>query len=147
MGEVRRVLACHVCPIAFNSELGVYELNFEGGSRVPLPGDIDQLFFSTTAPAARVNPLDRDAFPGYLGAERASDADLENVRITRVERLSRMGMWLASHGLPDQGVFIELDRRAHRAVEDDAGSGTGIVTWGSTRPGAAVAARRLAGTD
>lgn len=134
MGEVRRVLACHVCPIAYNTELGVYELDFEGGSRVPLPGDIDRLFFSTTAPAARVNPFNRDAFPGYPGAERASDADLENVRITRVERLSRVGTWLASHGLPDQGVFIELDRRVRRAMEDDAGSGTVLVAWGSTAP-------------
>ena len=62
VAEVRRVLDCHVCPIVHDDERAVFAIDFEGGNRVPLPGDIDQLFFSTTAPAAFVGQSVRDPF-------------------------------------------------------------------------------------
>lgn len=106
--EVRRVLSCHVCPVVSNPRTGQLEIDFEGGSRVALPGDIDQLFFSTTAPAARMNQEPRDYFAHAAGEFRSDGTELEYVRITRIERMSRMGTWLGSQGLPDQGVFFEM---------------------------------------
>ena len=108
IAEIRRVLSCYVCPIVQSPEHDAYELDFDGGNRVPLPGDIEQLFFSTTAPAARVSQRSHASLFSMAAVTSSSDADLENVRITRVERLSRVGRWLASHGLPDQGVYMEI---------------------------------------
>lgn len=134
IAEVRRVLDCHVCPIVYDDELGVFAIDFEGGNRVPLPGDIDQLFFSTTAPAAFVGQSARDPFSlGRRSAEE--DGDLEGTRITRIERLSRMGRWLANHGLPDQGAFVEvrgIDGPAHLAAMK--GDEPGLVALGDPVP-------------
>ena len=136
IAEIRRVLACHVCPVVYNEERGAYELDFEGGSRVLLPGDIDELFFSTTAPAAFVGSSARDPFFTARRDAAGEDADLENVRITRIERLSRMGRWLASRGLPDQGVFLEFSSaraRARRAGAEDGGA-PGLAVLGDEAP-------------
>lgn len=108
VGEIRRVLSCHVCPLIRNPKTDMYELDFEGGNRVPLPGDVDQLFFSTTVPAARVNVQSRSFFGRRSGEPELRDSDLEHIRLTRIERQSRVGKWLNSRGLPDQGVFFEL---------------------------------------
>lgn len=113
VAEVRRVLSCHVCPLVRNARTGRLEIDFEGGNRVPLPGEVDQLFFSTTAPAARMNREPRDYFARAAGEFGADEAELEYVRLTRIERVSRMGNWLSSQGLPDQGVYFEM--------RDDAG--------------------------
>lgn len=132
IAEIRRVLSCYACPIVYNTERGAYELDFEGGNRVVLPTDIDSLFFSTTTPVARVGTSARDSFFYQGGGSQLEDADLENIRITRVERLSRAGTWLASHGLPNQGVFIEL-QGAGEPAQDAAehGEAAGLVRYGS----------------
>lgn len=106
--EVRRVLRCHLCPVAYDRELGCYVVDFEGGSQVPLPGDVEQLFFSATAPAARLNPAMEDFFAQQSDVGRMAEDSLRFIRITRVEQLSRAGEWLLAHGLPNQGVYFDL---------------------------------------
>ncbi len=139
MGEVRRELSCHVCPLVPNPKTGMLELDFEGGNRVALPGDVDQLFFSTTVPAARVNMQPRNFFEQRFGASRLRDSDLEYIRLTRIERQSRVGKWLNAQGLPNQGVFFEL--RDDGTVFDDApgvdDAATGAAASGSEPAGGA----------
>lgn len=106
--EIGRVLGCHVCPLVPVGADGALAIDFEGGSQVALPGDAEQLFFSTTAPAARVGASARDYFAAAVPAQADSGADLERVRLTRVERFSRMGEWLDAHGLPCQGVVFDM---------------------------------------
>lgn len=124
VAEIRRVLSCHVCPLVRNLRTGQLEIDFEGGNRVALPGEVDQLFFSTTAPAARVSREPIDYFARTAGEARADEAELEYVRLTRIERMSRVGTWLNAQGLPDQGVYFEM--------RDDATSfGTGSPLAGA----------------
>lgn len=119
--EVRRVLRCHLCPVAYDRELGCYVVDFEGGSQVPLPGDVEQLFFSATAPAARLNPAMEDFFAQQSDVGRMAEDSLRFIRITRVEQLSRAGEWLLAHGLPNQGVYFDLsteeDKKAAAAAD------------------------------
>lgn len=127
IAEVRRVLSCHVCPVVRNPRSGRLEIDFEGGNRVPLPGEVDQLFFSTTAPAARMNREPRDYFARAAGEFRSDETELEYVRLTRIERVSRMGNWLSAQGLPDQGVYFEM--------RDEASAFGDGVTWDAGAPG------------
>lgn len=106
--EVRRVLRCHVCPVAYDRELGCYVVDFEGGSQVPLPGDVERLFFSATAPAARLNPAMEDFFAQQSDIGKLEENSLRFIRLTRVDQLSRAGEWLLAHGLPNQGVYFDL---------------------------------------
>lgn len=52
--EICAVLNCHFCPVEYDACLESYVVDFEGGSRVALPGDPESLFFSVTMPAARL---------------------------------------------------------------------------------------------
>lgn len=52
--EICNMLNCHFCPVEYDASLDSYVIDFEGGSRVVLPDDPEKLFFSTTAPAARL---------------------------------------------------------------------------------------------
>lgn len=112
--EVCRVLACRLCTVVYDRDGRQAYLDFEGGSRVPLPDSVDALFFSTTAPAAR---MDAASMGGGVSqsAWSCSPEDLSTVRLVRVEQSSRAGAWLASHGLPNQGVVFD----AARAWADD----------------------------
>ncbi len=106
--EIRRVLSCHICPVVFDETRGCYLIDFEGGSQVPLPGDIEQMFFSTTAPATRMGNVIADYFARRPDTRGPVEEDLQFARITRIDQLSWAGRWLLSHGLPDQGVFIDF---------------------------------------
>ena len=125
--EVTRVLNCHLCPVVFDAEHGGYLVDYEGGSQALLPDDIEGLFFSTTAPAARIASPARDAFAAHLGTGSSSDAHLAYFRLTRIDHNSRAGEWLYAHGLPDQGAFLDLrgapggdgERREAAEVLDD----------------------------
>lgn len=105
--EVGRTLACHVCPVVRDRRHEVYVVDFEGGSRVVLPGGIEETFFSTVAPASRAGAVLRDTVPGPADLVGESHP-LAHVRLTRVDRISRTGHWLEDHGLPCQGVFMDL---------------------------------------
>ena len=116
VAEVRRMLSCRLCPVVPDAASGGYALDFEGGSRVPLPGGIEETFFSTTAPAARVGGPDAvqtDFMHGETGSDITAD-ELRSVRLARVDRTTAMGEWLARHGLPSQGVFVDMNRASHR---------------------------------
>lgn len=106
--EIRRVLSCHICPLLFDAERGCYVIDFEGGSRVAMPGDIERMFFSTTAPAARVNETMQDYFSRRDGAAVFDEGELQFARLTRIDQLSWAGTWLMSRGLPNQGVFFDF---------------------------------------
>ncbi|OUP08021.1 SpoIIE family protein phosphatase [Collinsella sp. An2] len=137
-GEVRRVLACHVCPVVYDERSGGYLIDYEGGSQVMLPADIDSLFFSTTAPAARVGASLRDRFTTPLGRSSSTEDELKAFRLTRVDRTSRAGEWLYSHGLPNQGVFLDLRRRPANPQEmrpvEPASEEEGLVLFDTSRP-------------
>ena len=111
-GEICHTLACHFCPVEFDAEADAFVMDFEGGSRVELPGDPEDLFFSVTAPAARMGG-EADGFESsVLGSTAAGD--LDHVRLTRVDANMGMGGWLQSHGLPCQGVFVDIGLDAGR---------------------------------
>ena len=120
--EIRRVLSCHVCPVIYDQRSGGYLVDYEGGSQVMLPADVDELFFSTTAPAARVGTSARERFSSALGCSQSVEDELKTLRLTRVDRTSRAGSWLYSHGLPNQGVFLDL-----RKISEGAGEVSELV--------------------
>ena len=68
--EICAVLNCHFCPVEYDAGLEAYVIDFEGGSRVALPGDPESLFFSTTAPAARLGAAS-DGFEASVLVVRA----------------------------------------------------------------------------
>ena len=114
--EVRRMLSCRLCSVVSDGA-GGYAVDFEGGSRVTLPCGVEEAFFSTTAPAARVGgSAPADFMHGEPGAGGAAD-ELRSVRLARVDRTTPMGEWLDRHGLPCQGVFMDLGPEV-----DDLGS-------------------------
>ena len=82
--EMTRVLKCRLCPLFFDHIRGRYVLDFDGGSRVNLPGGIDELFFSTVAPTAYVNPLAEVDAKIHRGAWTYTADDLVDVRVVRV---------------------------------------------------------------
>lgn len=116
--EMTSMLKCRLCPLFFDHMCGRYVLDFDGGSRVNLPGGIDELFFSTVAPAAYVDPLAEVDAKIHRGAWTYTADDLVDVRVVRVDANSRAGRWLALHGLPSQGAFFDIG--ADFGAEDDA---------------------------
>ena len=117
--EVRRMLSCRLCPVVPDGEDG-YAIDFEGGSCVKLPCDIDEAFFSTTAPAARVGSV-AAAQPDFMHGETGGDGvadELRSVRLARVDRTTPMGDWLDRHGLPCQGVFVDMGPEAEGLADD-----------------------------
>ncbi len=105
--EVCRTLGCHCCPVVFDASRGRHMVDFDGGSRVELPGDPETLFFSNKAPAPRLGSVMDDRF-ATAGEGGSFSGELERVRVTRVEASSHTGTWLASHGFPCQGVYIDF---------------------------------------
>ena len=96
--EICNMLNCHFCPVEYDASLDSYVIDFEGGSRVALPDDPEKLFFSTTAPAARLGAGPDGFEASVLGGTSAED--LKHVRITRVDETMPKGGWLRAHGLP-----------------------------------------------
>ena len=116
--EICAVLNCHFCPVEYDAGLETYVIDFEGGSRVALPGDPESLFFSTTAPAARLGATSDGFETSVLGGTSADD--LKHVRLTRVDESTSMGAWLRAHGLPCQGLYVDSGIEAgHYRVEAD----------------------------
>ena len=103
--EICNMLNCHFCPVEYDASLDSYVIDFEGGSRVALPDDPEKLFFSTTAPAARLGAGPDGFEASVLGGTSAED--LKHVRITRVDESMPMGGWLRAHGLPCQGLYVD----------------------------------------
>lgn len=112
LDEVRRMLSCRILPVYLDAARDVYVADFEGGSRIDIPGGVEGAFFSETAPAARVGAGGRMDFmrgdTGTLGGA----ATPQTVRLSRIERGSRAGAWLEYHDLPCQGVFVDLGQGA-----------------------------------
>ena len=106
--EVHRTLQCRTCAVLRDEARGCYVVDFEGGSQVCLPGSIEEMFFSTTAPAARVDPAARMSFVREESVWSCSPEDLKTVRLVRVDQTGWAGEWLASRGLPSQGVFLDF---------------------------------------
>ena len=108
VSELKRMLSCRICPVVFDATLKSYVIDFEGGSRVALPCSVDDAFFSSKAPASRLSAPADVLSPGA----GATQPDLKNARLVRVDRTTKMGDWLYAHGLPGQGVFIDMGRGA-----------------------------------
>ena len=117
--EVRRMLSCRLCPVLPDGADG-YAIDFEGGSRVALPCSVEEAFFSTKAPAARVGAgaSPTDFMHGESGMGDAIE-ELQSVRLARVDRTTPMGEWLDRHGLPCQGVFMDMGPEAKDFDADD----------------------------
>lgn len=105
--EMARVLGCRLCPILPDRLHGGYVLDYEGGSQVALPGSLEDLFFATTAPAARVNPMAQVDARIHRESWTYTAEDLIDARVTRIDAASRASRWLALHGLPSQGAFFD----------------------------------------
>ena len=110
--EICTVLNCHFCPVEYDAGLETYVIDFEGGSRVALPDDPESLFFSVTAPAARLGAAPDGFETSVLGGTSADD--LKHVRLTRVDESTPMGAWLRAHGLPCQGLYVDSGIEAGR---------------------------------
>ena len=110
--EICTVLNCHFCPVEYDAGLETYVIDFEGGSRVALPDDPESLFFSVTAPAARLGAAPDGFETSVLGGTSADD--LKHVRLTRVDESTSMGSWLRAHGLPCQGLYVDSGIEAGR---------------------------------
>ena len=108
VGEIRRMLSCRLCPVVLEPSRGEYVIDFEGGSRVALPCSVEEAFFSSTVPASRLNSV--AAAQAFATGSSADQPDLKLARIVRVDRTTMMGEWLYDHGLPCQGVFIDMGR-------------------------------------
>ena len=106
VSELKRMLSCRICPVVFDATLKSYVIDFEGGSRVALPCSVDDAFFSSKVPASRLSAPADVLSPGA----GATQPDLKNARLVRVDRTTKMGDWLYAHGLPSQGVFIDMGR-------------------------------------
>ncbi len=126
--EMARVLGCRICPILPDRLHGGYVLDYEGGSQVKLPGTLEELFFATTAPAARVSPMAQVDARIHRESWTYTAEDLIDARVTRIDTASRASRWLALHGLPSQGVFFDAgpgfegDAHASSAGEDESQS-------------------------
>lgn len=117
--EICNMLNCHFCPVEYDASLDSYVIDFEGGSRVALPDDPEKLFFSTTAPAARLGAGPDGFEASVLGGTSAED--LKHVRITRVDESMPMGGWLRAHGLPCQGLYVDSGIEAGRPRSEGDG--------------------------
>ena len=134
--EIRRTLRCHVCPVIHDRSRDCYVIDGAGGTRVDLPVSVEEAFFSTTSPATR------------LGQGRQEDGVHESIfgggeprkaRLTRVDRSTQAGLWLARHGLPSQGVFVDmgpdvLPWDVEPGEGEDASAITALATREDARP-------------
>ena len=137
--EVRRALSCRLLPVLFDAGRQVYTLDFEGGSRIDLPGDVEEMFFSVTAPAARVGLAGGGDVLGSPSAALAVEEEPQAVRMVRVDRTTWAGAWLERHDLPCQGVFVDM--RAALAGLDAAAAAAGAGAGaGAPASGASPAA-------
>lgn len=127
--ELCHALSCHFCPVEFDAADKSFVVDFEGGSRVVLPAPPDELLYSTTVPSARFSA--RDSVFGESAFGSVSVGDLKRVGITRVEPTSNMGLWLDSHGLPCQGVYIDFGLRPSGSRGDVAALGSSIIPAGA----------------
>ena len=84
-----------------------------------MPDDPEKLFFSTTAPAARLGAGPDGFEASVLGGTSAED--LKHVRITRVDESMPMGGWLRAHGLPCQGLYVDSGIEAGRPRSEGDG--------------------------
>ena len=125
--EICAVLNCHFCPVEYDAGLETYVIDFEGGSRVALPGDPESLFFSVTTPAARLGSASDGFETSVLGGTSADD--LKHVRLTRVDESTPMGAWLRAHGLPCQGLYVDsgIEAGRYRSEADDERNNDAIV--------------------
>ncbi len=133
--EMARVLGCRLCPILPDRVHGGYVLDYEGGSQVKLPGTIEELFFATTAPAARIDPVSQVDARIHRETWTYSAEDLIDARVSRIDAASRASRWLALHGLPSQGVFFD----GGPEIEPDE-----VVDDTPTAAGASIAVRSAA---
>lgn len=118
--EVRQQLSCRLLPVLFDPERSIYVIDYEGGSSVVLPKSADEAFFSETAPAARVGAFAKSDFMETANGPLAVAEEPKQARLARVDRTTRIGRWFASHGLPCQGVYIDLgpEMSENEFVED-----------------------------
>ena len=114
-GEIVANLGCRIKEVERDPRTGEDYLDFGTFGKLLLPRDITSLFFSATAPAVRMGD-GRDAFISEVDAGSGSfdgfagdvEDRLETVRLARIDRMSPVGDWLVTHGLPASGVFIDL---------------------------------------
>ncbi|WP_085831250.1 SpoIIE family protein phosphatase [Collinsella vaginalis] len=117
--EASRALSCHMLPILRDRLRDRYLLDFEGGNLVELPGGIDGLFFSTTAPASRTGVTARTG--GFGGEGRGAGPSLAR-RLARIDLTTPAGRWLRDQGMPCQGAFVDLGPDAVPPETSDGGS-------------------------
>lgn len=119
-GEVREQLSCHLLPVLHDVERGAYVIDFDGGSQLDLPSDVEEMFFSVTTPAARVGSSAPEDLLGDEAGALAAPEQPKQVRLARVDRITWVGEWLERHGLPCQGVFVDMGRERDEGtfVED-----------------------------
>ncbi|MDO4436806.1 MAG: SpoIIE family protein phosphatase [Coriobacteriaceae bacterium] len=107
MDEVREQLSCRLLPVLYDLERKTYLIDFDGGSQIDLPADVEETFFSVTAPAARVGAA-ASGFARNGDGPLAVTDEPKLARLARVDRTTWMGEWLERHGLPCQGVFVDM---------------------------------------
>ena len=104
--EVCDQLSCRLLPVLNDVERGVYVVGLDDGGHIDLPCGADEMFFSVTAPAARVGAARAGAFGSDTGPLAVTE-DPKQIRLARVDRITWIGEWLERHGLPCQGVFMD----------------------------------------
>lgn len=119
--EVREQMLCRLLPVLFEPDRRVFVVDYEGGSALELPDNVDKLFFAETAPAARVGGSALAGMPAEASPLAVAE-ELQQTRLARIERRSRAGAWLERHGLPCQGVYVDMGPQAgEREFVEDAG--------------------------
>lgn len=127
--EMSRILGCRLCPIVYSRIDDSYLLDTGNGLLIAIPGSIEDMFFSSTAPAARIDPMAQVDARIHRDAWTYSAKDLVDARVVRIEQGSLAGRWLLAHALPGQGVFF--DSGIEYALHEDAESG--LAADGSAR--------------
>ena len=134
--EIRRTLDCHVYPVLHDRSRDCYVIDRDDGPRVDLPISTEEAFFSATSPAARTGSQE-----SFSNDVPFSGSEPKRARLTRIDRPTRAGRWLAAHGLPSQGVFIDmgpgvlaLEVEAGPAGEDDGVPTTALAGREDARP-------------
>lgn len=119
--EVLEQLSCRLLPVLHDVERGVYVMDYDGGSSIDLPCDVEDMFFSVTAPAARVGGPSPSDLLGDEAGPLAAPEKPKQIRLARVDRITWVGEWFERHGLPCQGVYVDMGHGAEEGafVEDD----------------------------
>ena len=113
--EISATLDCHVYPVLHDRTRDCYVIDRDDGTQMDLPVSVEEAFFSSTSPAARPGSAAQESFSREVPF---SGAEPKHARIARVDRPSQAGRWLEAHGLPSQGVFIDM---APDVLPQDAG--------------------------